>query len=117
VLIGREPAGYQSEDQSQNTTLEVSRSIFAGVSEAFSKYVKNNCDEKGEIKKDNMNASQRAGLRKLRSRAARGELVIQTSDKSNKLVVMKPEDYKEAAMKHFDKDEAPGGGLDGGWAR
>ena len=28
VLIGREPAGYHPEDQSQNTTLEVSPSIF-----------------------------------------------------------------------------------------
>ena len=87
--------------QGDEIKLQVQKS---GVTDAVNKFMKEKCNEKGEVKEGNLNACQRAGVLKLQRRVARGEIVIQISDKSNKLVVMKSEDYKQAVMKHVEKD-------------
>ena len=87
--------------QSDEIKLQVQKS---GVSDATNKFMKEKCNNRGEVKDGNLNACQRAGILKLQKRVAKGEIVIQISDKSNKLVVMKSEDYKEAVMKHVRKD-------------
>ena len=53
----------------------------------------------------NLNAKAERGKKKLRKRIKDGSIVVGLSDKSDKLVISKPETYKEAAKEHVEKDE------------
>ena len=72
--------------------------------EAFDEYVGKNCDENGNLKKNNLSVSQIIGKKRLRRKVKNGILVVTTTDKNGKFVVTTPEIYRYAANKHLSKD-------------
>ena len=74
------------------------------VKEAFDEYKAGQCDDKGNIKKNNLSKRQMKGKSKVRRRVLNKEIVIATTDKSKKYVITTPEIYKHAASKHIGKD-------------
>ena len=71
----------------------------------FKDYVKQNCNEKGDQKTDQLTNEQELGRLKLLKRVAKGEIIIMPSDKGKGLVVMTKETYEKMAQEHVGKDE------------
>ena len=67
-------------------------------------YVKEECNEKG-WPESNLTQSEQAGLRELREKIDKKEIVVFKTDKSGKLAVDTPENYSEAITVHTANDE------------
>ena len=63
------------------------------------------CNSKGEIKEDNLNNTERQGLKQVKRDIKDKNIVVFTTDKSGKFSVDTPTNYKEAVQKHTTKDE------------
>ena len=96
-LFPPRPAGGQDEIKIQEQA--------SLAKEAFAKYKKENCDEKGRQKNMNLTARQSEGKKSLRRRVLNKEIVIAATDKSGKYVITTPEIHRYAAEKHLEKDE------------
>ena len=68
------------------------------------KYREEYCDEDGN-QELNLTPAQRRGLKKLRKRVTKGELICVTTDKSGRLAVMPLELYTAAGEVHTNKDK------------
>ena len=69
-----------------------------------SKYMEENCNEKGEIIETNITNQQKRGLKKLLKRVKEGEIVVTTTDKSGKLCVCSWDNYINQGRKHINGD-------------
>ncbi len=67
---------------------------------ATEKYVREN-----KTVRINLTDSEKSGLEKLKRRQQASEIVVYQTDKSGKLTVDTPENYKEAARPHVESDE------------
>ena len=74
------------------------RNLKNRVMETYQDYKKENCDEKGHIKKDNLSKGQRLGLKQCQEKAKAKEGVYNVTDKSNQFSADTPENYIEAKM-------------------
>ena len=73
----------------------------------FREHVRDNCSESGSQQSD-MSWSQRNGLKKLQKRKKDGDIIILTTDKSNKFAVTDVESYLAMGAVHTDKDREIG---------
>ena len=71
--------------------------------EVFKSYMDEYCREDGD-QDPNLSAQQRRGLKSIKSRIKRGEILIAESDKSGKFVVCTPGAYKKMGSVHTIKD-------------
>ena len=69
------------------------------------KYIRGHCRENGDQMVDNITKQERRGIRKLRLRAKRGEIVISTTDKSGKLTVSSMKNYLAQGEPHVAGDK------------
>ena len=76
--------------------------------EAILRYKERNCDSKGIQKQDNLTKAQRRGFSKLRERTRTGNIVITTTDKSDKFTVSSRENYILQGAPHIRNDEEVG---------
>ena len=60
----------------------------------MSEFVKEECDNNGRQKVNNLTAHQCIGLRKLKKRVSQGEIVIIESDKGKRLTASSIESYE-----------------------
>ena len=83
--------------------------VFANMKTRLSKvtesYIKEKCDNKGNIKEQNVGKQELDGLKSLKKRVGNGELLIIPTDKSGKLVVSSHEDYIASMQPHIANDE------------
>ena len=63
------------------------------------------CNNKGEIKEDNLSNEERQGLKQIKRDIKDKKVVVFTTDKSGKFSVDTPSNYNEAVQKHTTKDE------------
>jgi hypothetical protein len=70
---------------------------------AGNKFIRAECNEKGEIVQTNLTKEEIIGKKRLRKRIKKSKIVVVTTDKSGKLAVSTPEIYKEAAKVHLEK--------------
>ena len=68
-------------------------------------YMKQNCNEDGSQKASNLTAREKIGLTRLIKRVKDGTLVICTSDKGKKLVVVEMSCYIRMGEKHTINDK------------
>ena len=79
--------------------------IKSRISEATDKYVKENCDDKGNIRKGNISKEETEAVRSLQEKVDKKEIIINMTDKSGRLSVDKPENYIESMSPHYRNDE------------
>ena len=68
------------------------------------KYIKDNCDSKGNQRESNLSKDEIAGLKSLKKRVADGEILIVPTDKTGKLTVTTPERYIASMQPHVAND-------------
>ena len=71
-------------------------------------YIKENCDDEGNIKEGNLPAAQERGLKKLLKRICDKEVVVRPTDKSKKLCVNSFESYTNQGRVHVGEDREVG---------
>jgi hypothetical protein len=76
----------------------------SAINDETERYVKDKCNDKGEIKEGNLSKEEKEGKKKIIKRMKEGKIFITATDKSKKFVVTTPEIYKRAAMIHINKD-------------
>ena len=75
------------------------------VNDEWTKYVKENCNSKGEIRKNTtLTKAQKQGKDELVKQIADEDIVCGVTDKSSKLFIMSKESYEKEAMKHIGDD-------------
>ena len=72
----------------------------AGLEEVFDKYMKDNCDKKGDIRNGNLTESMKKGIKDLRE----GGGVVMPTDKTGGLSYETKDSYLKAAKDHVDED-------------
>ena len=75
--------------------------------EIFKKFTDKNTDKTGN-QKSNLTREEHTGLKSLQKRIASGEIIILKTDKSSKLAVTNPEEYKKMGLEHTAKDKIIG---------
>ena len=69
----------------------------------FGKYMKNNCNNKGEQNESNLTITQQLALKRLSRRVSKNEIVILESDKGKRFVIVSEEVYKAMGRNHTRK--------------
>ena len=67
-------------------------------------YMKEYCDEKGNIKNNNLSKEEAEGLKEIKDKIKNGDIVVFATDKSGRFSVDTPENYIEAVQKHTTDD-------------
>ena len=67
-------------------------------------YIKEKCDDKGNLKEKNLSKQETKGLKQLKERIKNGDKVV-CSDKSGKLCLLTEEEYIASARPHIEKDK------------
>ena len=75
------------------------------VINVYKNYIDRKCDKRGFIKQDSLTEQQREGAKTLTARSKNKEIVMTTTDKSNKTSVMPPETFEIAMEKHVSGDK------------
>ena len=76
----------------------------AELKHGFREYIRENCNEKGEIE-SNLDKDELRGIKSLKKRFKGEEIIILQTDKSGRFAVMSKENYLRAGNKHTSKDE------------
>ena len=84
--------------------LELLRAEFKNY---FRTYVRTKCGEGGELE-SNLNKEELKGLKTLKNRFKKEEIIILPTDKSGRFGIMSLENYLRAGEKHTGKDEIVG---------
>ena len=67
-------------------------------------YIESRYNEKGDIVESNLSAQKRRGIKKLKLRTKKKEVVIRPTDKSHKLCLCSWDNYVEQGKIHVEKD-------------
>ena len=62
------------------------------------------CDDKGNQKRGNMSPAMRLGIKRVRERVEKGEVVVVPTDKSGKFAIMPLEVYEEMGRVYTEGD-------------
>ena len=73
--------------------------------ECARKYRSTHCNDKGELKDQNLSKEERQGLKQLKKDVKEKKVVVFTTDKSGKFSIDTTENYEEALLQHTVKDE------------
>ena len=73
--------------------------------ECVREYKEEYCNNKGELKEDNLSMEERQGLKQMRREIKDKKVVVFSTDKSGKFSVDTPDNYIEAIQKHTEKDQ------------
>ena len=88
---------------------ETEEIVFANIKSRFStatdQYMRDNCDNKGNIINQNLSKSQLDGLRSLKKRVSEEDIIITLTDKSGKLSLNTKDNYNASMEKHHRDDE------------
>ena len=68
------------------------------------KFMKEYCNERGELRESNLSEQEKRGLKKLLKRVKDKEIVVNVTDKSGKLCVTSMESYIRQGNKHINGD-------------
>ena len=119
--VYNEPAGTMDFTKQTVTGLPTCRRIFVpgpasdhveitlahikqGIDLITDKYIKDNCDSKGNQKASNLSKDEVAGLKSLKKRVADNEILIVPTDKTGKITVTTPERYIASMQPHVAND-------------
>ena len=89
----------------EEASMEVRRNTWLRIYERF---MKDNCDDDGNVKDGILNNQQKRRLKKLCQRIKAGEIVVTKTDKSGRFFVSKTEDYEEKGRVHVGTDREIG---------
>ena len=78
--------------------------IKAKLLETAKKYRDKHCDEKGNLKRHNINSVEAEGLKEIQEKVKKGDLVVFSTDKSGRFSVDTPRNYEEAVHQHTTND-------------
>ena len=67
-------------------------------------YIKNKCDNKGNILHRNLKPDEQRGLRSLMKKVREKELIVQKTDKGGDLALNSTENYLDSLRPHFQSD-------------
>ena len=81
------------------------RSMTQRMKDTVEDYVKENCDEKGRIRQNNLTTQQRNGLIECKRKAKNGEQMYMMTDKSMRMSVDTPTNYERAMNHHMIHDQ------------
>ena len=90
------PAGPEVETVLDNISSRVNSVVKA--------FIREKCDQKGNIHEKNLSQQQQRGLKSLAKRVKLKELVVQKTDKGGDLAINTPENYIETMRPHFETD-------------
>ena len=86
----------------QEKTLEKLRDILL---KTVQEYKAENCNDKGEFIKNNFSKEENQGLKEIKEKIKKKEIVVFSTDKSGRFSVDTPSNYEEAVKVHTNKDE------------
>ena len=78
--------------------------ISSRVNSVVKAFIREKCDQKGNIHEKNLSQQQQRGLKSLAKRVKLKELVVQKTDKGGDLAINTPENYIETMRPHFESD-------------
>ena len=78
--------------------------------ECARKYKSTHCNDKGEMKDQNLSKEERQGLKQLKKDIKEKKVVVFSTDKSGKFSIDATDNYEEAILQHTVKDEKVEGG-------
>ena len=73
--------------------------------ETVREYKNENCDRRGNFKHHNLNNSDTEALKELKKEVRDKNIVVFSTDKSGKFAVDTPGNYREAVMRHTERDK------------
>ena len=72
------------------------------VMEETEEWIKKNCDDKGNQAKTNVSPAMRLGIKRVKERVEKGEVVVVPTDKSGKFAIMPLDVYEEMGRVHTE---------------
>ena len=85
----------------EETMIEMRREIHTNI---YNTYRKERCNQEGE-QKPNLSPEEQEGLKTLRDRIKKKEILVMKTDKSGKMCVTTPEEYIKMGLVHAGKDK------------
>lgn len=75
------------------------------VMEETEEWIKLNCDDKGNQSRTNIDPKMKLGIKNLKERVDKGEVIVVPTDKSGKFSIMPMDVYKSMGLVHIVKDK------------